>query len=383
MPKFIFITHSAAPAGAELSLLRLAAVLGTDAEVIFTADGPLVQRFRARGLSVQVVPGNKSPGQLSRGRVDLMSACRAGSALLVTGWRIGEKVRDDHTKVVVARSTKTLLVGWVASRRAGVPLVWSVHDQISSQYFGKIVAPVIRALGRALASGYIANSRSTLETLWTGSKPTIVIPPGLELRQRLTRSRAKTGVSEVVNFVSVGRIAPWKGQDVFIRAFASVIAERPGSGRATIVGGALFGEFEYEDSLKLLVKELGIESSVSFTGHVDDVYPYLESADVLVHSSVLPEPFGSVVIEGMATGCAVIATDAGGPAETITSGVNGILVPCGDEEALTSALGKLLEDVGLRDRLAAGGFQRANDFDIQVLSTRTREWLDRLIVGAK
>jgi glycosyltransferase involved in cell wall biosynthesis len=383
MPKFVFITHSAAPAGAELSLLRLAGVLDPDAEVIFTADGPLVHRFIARGLAVQVVTGKMSPGQLSRGRVNLMSVIRAGSALLVTGWRIGEKLRDEDAGVVVARSSKTLLVGWVASRRARVPLVWSVHDQISSRYFGKIVAPVIRALGRVLASGYIANSQSTLETLWTGDKPTVVIPPGLELRQHLVSPPAKSGVSEVVNFVAVGRIAPWKGQDVFIRAFASVIRERPGSGRATIVGGALFGESEYEESLKVLVKELGIESSVSFVGHVDDVYPYLESADVLVHSSVLPEPFGSVVIEGMATGCAVIATDAGGPAETITSGDNGLLVPCGDEEALACALGKLLEDVGLRDRLVAGGFQRANDFDIEVLANQTREWLDRLTVGVK
>lgn len=72
--------------------------------------------------------------------------------------------------------------------------------------------------------------------------------------------------------------------------------DNPRAGRATIVGGALFGEVDFDASLKALVAELGIEDSVTFTGHVEDVYPYLESADVLVHSSVLPEPFGSVVL---------------------------------------------------------------------------------------
>ena len=383
MPKYVFITHSAVPAGAELSLLRLAARLDSDAAVLFTEDGPLVQRFRSQGVAVQVVAAKMGSGRLSRGRVNLWSAIRGGLALLVTGWRIGGDICDRSTEVVVARSTKTLLVGWVACKRAKVPLVWSVHDQITPQYFGKIVAPAIRTLGRLLASGYIANSQSTLETLWTGEKPTVVIPPGIELRQLTSKPRVKPDASSGLQFTSVGRIAPWKGQDVFLRAFASVISKHPDVGRVTVVGGALFGETDYEKSLKLLVNELGIESVVSFIGHVDDVYPYLEAADILVHSSVIPEPFGAVVIEGMATGCVVIATDAGGPAETIISGDNGLLVPCGDEDALAFALERLLLDVDLRNRLVAGGIQRARDYDIEVMATRTRDWLDRLVKGVK
>jgi glycosyltransferase involved in cell wall biosynthesis len=383
MSKFLFLTHSAAPAGAELSLLRLTAALGADAEVIFTADGPMVRRFRAAGVPVQVVTGNSRSARLRRGRVDPMTVVRAATDLLVTGWKVGERARDARIEVVVARSTKAMLVGWVASKRARVPLVWSIHDHISEKYFGRATATGIRILGRVLASGYIANSTSTLQTVWTGKKPTVVVPPGLVL-SRLSREPSDSAdCTQLVHFVSVGRIAPWKGQDIFIRAFSSVLAENPRAGRATIVGGALFGEVDYDSSLKALVAELGMGDFIKFTGHVEDVYPYLESADVLVHSSVLPEPFGSVVIEGMATGCAVVATNAGGPAEVITPGVDGLLVPCGDGEALAAALRKLAVDRCLRAELGGNGISRALDFDIEVLAARTSDWLNRLTWGEK
>ena len=383
MSKFLFLTHSAAPAGAELSLLRLTAALGADAEVIFTADGPMVPRFRAAEIPVQVVTGNSRSTRLRRGRVEPMTVVRAAVDLLVTGWKVGEKAREAQIEVVVARSTKALLVGWVASKRAGVPLVWSIHDHVSEKYFGRATASAIRTLGRVLASGYIAYSTSTLETEWTGSKPTVVVPPGLVLAQLSREPSAAADSIKLVHFVSVGRIAPWKGQDIFIRAFASVLEDNPRAGRATIVGGALFGEVDFDASLKALVAELGIEDSVTFTGHVEDVYPYLESADVLVHSSVLPEPFGSVVIEGMATGCAVVATNAGGPAEVITPGVDGLLVPCGDEKAMAAALRRLAVDGDLRAELGGNGISRALDFDIEVLAARTRDWLNRLTWGEK
>ncbi|WP_032400397.1 glycosyltransferase [Rhodococcoides fascians] len=382
MSEFLFLTHSAAPAGAELSLLRLAAALNTDAEVIFTADGPMVQRFRAAGIRVQVVAGNSGSARLHRGRVGPVTAVRAAGDLLQTGWKVGEKARQANVRVVVARSTKALLIGWVASRRARVPLVWSIHDHVSRKYFGRLTALLIRTLGRLLASGYIANSSSTLETVWTGKKPTVVVPPGLVLTHTRQKSFLTARHSELFDFVSVGRIAPWKGQDIFIRAFAKVFADNPNV-RATIVGGPLFGEIDYETSLKSLVSGLGIEGSVTFTGHVDDVYPFLDSADVLVHCSVLPEPFGSVIIEGMATGCAVIATNAGGPAEVITAGVDGLLVPCGDEEALAATLKQLATDSDLCAKLIGNGLLRARDFDIDVLATRTSDWLNRLTWDVK
>src|SRR5213078_3067312 len=81
-----------------------------------------------------------------------------------------------------------------------------------------------------------------------------------------------------------------------------------------------------------------------------------------VHCSVVPEPFGQVVIEGMAAGVSVVAAGAGGPAEIVTSGVDGILTPPGDARELARVLRVLHDDPPLRARLAEAGRRRSRDF---------------------
>ena len=83
--------------------------------------------------------------------------------------------------------------------------------------------------------------------------------------------------------------------------------------------------------------DLGVVARVHFVGHVDDPWAWLVDADLLVHCSRIPEPFGQVVVQGLWSRCAVIATKPGGPAEVITEGHDGLLVPCGDQGALEAA----------------------------------------------
>jgi glycosyltransferase involved in cell wall biosynthesis len=91
---------------------------------------------------------------------------------------------------------------------------------------------------------------------------------------------------------------------------------------------------------------------------------------VLVHASTIPEPFGMVVIEGMAAGLPVVAADAGGPTEVIDHGVDGLRYPMGDAGALAEALSTLAADAGLRARLGAAGRRRAEAFFPDVLGPR-------------
>jgi glycosyltransferase involved in cell wall biosynthesis len=144
-----------------------------------------------------------------------------------------------------------------------------------------------------------------------------------------------------------------------------------------VVGAALFGEEDYTRHLHVLTGELGLEDAVEFTGFRTDVPQLVESMDILVHASILPEPFGQVVIEGMAAGKPVIATDGGGVTEIMVHGVTGLLVKMGDEKEMADAILQLLNDPALAQRMGEAGSRRVIDhFTIQRTADRVQSVYD-------
>ncbi|MBB5917227.1 glycosyltransferase involved in cell wall biosynthesis [Nocardia transvalensis] len=357
--KAVFVAHTAEPSGAELAMLRLVSALRAhmDAAVVFTADGPMVERTRARDIETHLLRNDFDSRAMTIRKADARRLLTGAIALLRVGWSLGALARRSEASVLVAESTKALLMGAVAARRARIPLVWQVHDRITADYFGRVLAPAIRLLGRLVADAYLANSRATLASLRTGRKPAAVAYPGLEAREPGTRAAQRPPAETVV--AVVGRLAPWKGQDLFLRAVADT---RTRPARILLIGGALFDEEPYRADLERLAADLGLP--VTFTGHVEDPESLLGQADILVHCSVLPEPFGQVVAEGMRAGCAVIATHPGGPAEIVEPEVNGLLVTAGDRFQLTAALDRLIDNTELRAKLADAAPIRAQRFDI-------------------
>jgi glycosyltransferase involved in cell wall biosynthesis len=130
--------------------------------------------------------------------------------------------------------------------------------------------------------------------------------------------------------------------------------------RAVIVGGALFGEEEYERSLRKLVSELGLEDRVVFTGHVSEVIALMAACDVVAHCSTAPEPFGLVIAEAMLAGTPVIASDAGGAREIVTP-ETGQLTPLEDHEALARAITRYLADPRWAREVAGRASLRARE----------------------
>lgn len=379
MIRAVFLSHTAAPSGTELATLRLLTALrdgGTvHASMLLTADGPLVDLLRARGIPVTLcrngfdsrsltVTGS-GPGRLITGAVELARL----------GTRLGAIVRAERAHVVVAQSTKALLMGAVAARRAGVPLVWQVHDRVSGEYFGGALAFALRILGWTAARGIIANSRSTLRTLHIRGRAAVVAYPGVEAGAAV--ERAPQRAPGRVRIVMVGRLTRWKGQDVLLRALA-LLRHRPAE--VQVVGGTFFDEQDYRAELERTAAELGLP--VEFTGHVDDPAPVFAQADIAVHCSILAEPFGQVVVEAMRAGCAIVAADAGGPTEIVRSEVDGLLTPPGDPVALAAALDRLIADPALRRRLGAAARERSAEFGIAA-TARAVTGLLRQVTGRR
>lgn len=150
--------------------------------------------------------------------------------------------------------------------------------------------------------------------------------------------------------VYVGRIAPEKGIDVLIKAI-SKLDDIPGL-RLVIAGT---GRGRDVMPLMDLARRLGVDARIDWVGQVSDVAPLMASAAVGVLPSVGKEAFGLVVAEFMAQGVPVIATGHGACAEIITDGVDGLLVPPADVDALADALRRLLDDPDLRRQLGGEG----------------------------
>jgi glycosyltransferase involved in cell wall biosynthesis len=254
--------------------------------------------------------------------------------------------------VVHTNSLKSNVYGGIAGRSIHVPVVWHVRDRIDPDYLPAPVVRIVRLLGRVLPARVIANSHATAATVHR--RDAVVI-------HDVYRGGEPRGRSGSVRTVAiVGRISPWKGQHVLLEAFAKAFPD--GDERCLVAGTPMFGELDYDAQLRALVVDLGIAERVDFVGHVEDVDGLLRNVDVLVHASTTPEPFGQVIVEGLAAGVPVIAADAGGAREIVMNDVDGLLTPPGDVSALATALRRLASDAELRARLASAGLERAEDF---------------------
>lgn len=140
----------------------------------------------------------------------------------------------------------------------------------------------------------------------------------------------------------IGRLRPWKGQHVLLRA-AALLAPRWSQLRVLIVGSPERHESDYDAKLRALATELGVRDMVTFAGFREDIPDLLRGMDLMVHASVSPEPFGRVIIESMAAGTAVLATDGGAVPEIIQDGVSGKLVPSNDARAMAAGIAYAIE----------------------------------------
>jgi len=273
-----------------------------------------------------------------------------------------ERVRPDlvHLNNGVGSDTP----GIMAARDSGIPSVCHVRT------LGKVTYLSLRAARSAGAFICISNCvRDTIVDYGIDPERCIVVPNAVDL-QRFSEAETPTadirkefGWSNKDNvFALVGRIVFWKGQDFFIRAVAEA-RKLDSSVRGLIVGAGDGTEKNdaHVASLKSLIKELGLEDTVRFTGHRTDIPSIMKSADTVICASSLPEPFGRVIIESMAVGTPVIATDAGGAAEIISDGKNGLLVPIRDSDAMALAMQRITQDSVFRNAIRSAALRNIAD----------------------
>lgn len=158
--------------------------------------------------------------------------------------------------------------------------------------------------------------------------------------------------------LAAGRLTEQKGYTYLLRAYSLI---RKDIDESLVI----LGEGEQKQGLQKLAEDLGIGQKVYFLGFQKNPYKFMRQASLFVLSS-LWESFSLVIVEAMACGAPVIATDCpSGPGEIIENNVNGLLVPVADERALARTMLLALKDEGLRKKLAENGKKRAEAFGIK------------------
>ena len=222
----------------------------------------------------------------------------------------------------------------------------------SESWFGRRLAAIIAISGFIrddLLRRHLPESRVVLISDGIDPDRAAIRRPQHELRRSL-------GISPDQSVVGVvGNIKPWKGQHVFIEAVAMVVARYP-SLVGLIVGAT--ADTAYQRRLTELVRQRGLDGNIAFVGYQRHPVDYMAIMDVVVHTSVEPEPFGLVIPEAMALEKPVIATAVGGPVDIVVDGVTGYLTCAGNPGELADRILRLLGDPSVAKRMGTAGRRR-------------------------
>jgi len=187
------------------------------------------------------------------------------------------------------------------------------------------------------------------DTVFVATPPAIPAPVSPTARHDV-RARYGIPLSSVVIGI-FGRVVAWKGQLEFMRAAARVLERIPGA-HVLVVGDSSDGGEGYMARVVALVEGHSLQRRVTFTGYVSDVDAHYQAVDLVVHTSVQPEPSGRVVFEAMSNRVPLIVSSLGGPKEFIDDGVDGYVVDPQDTPLLASRMERLLLDSELRKAMA-------------------------------
>lgn len=192
----------------------------------------------------------------------------------------------------------------------------------------------------------------------------VTIPNGIEIESKQETNR--DGRAAELHALFVGRLTNWKGVETLLLAMAGLRGVR-----ATIIGDGP----QYPQLVELS-RQLQLDDRVTFFGRRsrEEVMRALTGADVIVLAS-LYEGLSHTLLEAAALGCPCIASNVGGNAELVTSGVNGLLVPPQDIAALRNALVQLRDDPVLYKRLADGARRLGAEFDMEMTVDRVVQLL--------
>ncbi len=366
--------------GAQENTMLTAALLDPERYAVDVVSGPqtgpegsLIEEVRARGIPLTIEPALRRE----------INPPKDSLALI----RLARFIRRGRYTIVHTHSSKAGILGRWAARLAGTPVIvhtvhgWGHHER-QHPLVRRFYILLERATARITAKLIVVSPRNTqkglADSIGTPEKY-VTIRSGIELDRFLHPTRSRETVREELGIPphvpvvgTVTRLSPQKAPLDFVIAAAGVAEKRPAVHFVIVGDGPLRAEVEAEIAARSLTDR------VHLTGLRRDVPDLMHSFDIFALSS-LWEGLPRVLPQAMAAGLPIVATAVDGNTEAVTDGVNGLLTPPGDPQAMAVALLRLLEDPALARKMGEAGRARAEEFSARKMVSDIAALYERLL----
>ena len=243
-------------------------------------------------------------------------------------------LRKNRFDLVMTNTVKAHIYGSIAASLCRIPVIWRFHDILSPTDFSPLLIRIIILFGRWFPKRILAVSKITkeylarnglkddkIEIIFNGNDSEL-----FEIKDVSKDIRRELKIEGKTKLIGcIGRIVPEKGQKSFLLSIPGVIKKCP-EAFSLIIGDVFLKEEAYKEELLEIIKKNGLEERIKFTGFRKDIGDVIRSLDLVIFPSVAPEAFPLSVLEAMALGKPVIASNIGGVSEMIEDGITGMLI---------------------------------------------------------
>ena len=355
-----------APGGVQVHVRELAAELDTRGHEVLVL---------APGAEPAAEPWVRVVGRPVRVRY---AGTVAAIAFSPAAWStIKGRMRAFGPEVVHVHEPLTPSVSMLATLAAEVPVVATFHAHLDRSRLMQVAGPVLRRIHRRVAVSVAVSEAAASFLRRAIAGPVQIVPNGVDVGRFAHPGPPAEGLPAGRRVLWVNRLDPQKGFPVMVRAFAELARDRADVHLVVAGDGRDAGALD-----RLPAEAAGRVVRLGTVPH-DQLPRYHAAADVFAAAAIGQESFGIVLVEAMAAGLPVVATDIEGYREVVRDGVEGLLVPPRDPSGLAAALGKVLDEPDLARELAAAGRERARGFAWDAVVPRLEAVYGGAVAGAR
>lgn len=354
----LFLNSSSDRYGSSRILIEVVKVYknaGVTPVVVLSEPGPLHSHLRDMGVDVRI----QNLGILRRKYVNPLGVLnRIGKNF--KAYRFLDKLHREFEFKLVYSNTLAVVVGAQWAKWHSLPHIWHIHEILLGP--PPLVGLLRKMLDSTTPSPIVVSNAVKLhwQDRLKNSKPTVIhngIPyDGFIKAKRIPAQ--ELGIPENSLIITmVGRINPGKGQLFFLEMAKQISVTYPQC-HFLLVGDPYPGYENLEVEIRDFIIQNRLENCVTDLGFREDIASILQTTDLFVLPSILPDSLPTVILEAMAAACPVVATRSGGASEMVVEGETGYLFPINDLEKGVNALIKLILDQELREKFGSAGRNR-------------------------